>query len=275
MSVDATVNRGRRLPPFGTLLRGWRRARGLSQLALALEADTSARHLSCVETGKARPSRPMVLRLAEHLDVPLRERNDLLQAAGYAPEFRESGLDDANMAAVRGALDTLLAGHEPYPGVVVDRQWNLVAGNGALAVLTEGVTPELLHRTPVNVVRLALHPDGLAARCVNLAEVRGHFLDRVLRQANATGDPGLRALYEEVRGYGGGPAPVPGTDGEAGASQVLVPLRFRTPHGELSMFSTMATFGAPADITLSELAIELFFPADAHTERVLRDRASG
>ncbi|GAA2382613.1 helix-turn-helix transcriptional regulator [Streptomyces glaucosporus] len=255
---------------MGALLREWRRRRRLSQLDLAHLADTSPRHLSCVETGRARPSRAMVLRLSAALDVPLRERNTLLLAAGHAPEYRESGLDDEGMASVRAALETMLTAHEPYPAVVVDRRWDVVTGNRAMSVLMTGVPPRLLEPRP-NVFRLTLHPEGLAPRLANLAQVRSLFLERLLRQVNATGDAELRALYEEVRRY---PA-LPGEEGTGGdpaapPGPVQVPLRVRTPLGELSMFSTMATFGAPADVTLSELAIELFYPLDEFTERSLR-----
>lgn len=258
-------------PRVGALLRDWRRRRRLSQLDLALLADTSARHLSCVETGRARPSRTMVLRLSAALEVPLRERNTLLLAADYAPAYRESSLDDQYMASVRSALDTMLTAHEPYPAVVVDRHWNVVAGNRAMSVLMDGIPPHLLEPLP-NVFRLTLHPDGLAARLANLGEVRGLFLQRLLRQVNATGDAELRTLYEEVRGYpvsAGEEAEEPGA-AEQRPSPVQVPLRVRTPRGELSMFSTMATFGAPADVTLSELAIELFYPLDEFTAKALR-----
>ncbi|MBT2507735.1 helix-turn-helix transcriptional regulator [Streptomyces sp. ISL-98] len=261
----------------GALLRDWRRRRRFSQLDLALLADTSARHLSCVETGRARPSRTMLLRLSAALDVPLRERNTLLLAADYAPAYRESSLDDQYMASVRSALDTMLTAHEPYPAIVVDRCWNVLTGNRAMAVLMDGIPPHLLEPQP-NVFRLALHPDGLAPRLSNLGEVRGLFLERLLRQVNATGDAELRALYEEVHRY-----PVradqenAGTDAPAARpsppSPIQVPLRIRTPWGELSMFSTMATFGAPADVTLSELAIELFYPLDEFTTKVLRELA--
>lgn len=254
--------------PAGTLLREWRRRRRLSQLDLSLLADTSARHLSYLETGRARPSRAMLLRLSAALDIPLRERNTLLLAAGYAPAYRESSLDDQYMASVRSALETMLTAHEPYPAVVVDRLWNVQQGNRAMAVLMDGVPPHLLEPRP-NVFRLALHPEGLAARLSNLDEVRGLFLDRLLRQVNATGDADLRALYEEVSRY-----PVPGGDPSGGSPHrpgpIQVPLRFRTPFGELAMFSTMATFGAPADVTLSELAIELFYPLDDFTAGTLR-----
>ncbi|MBP2338839.1 transcriptional regulator with XRE-family HTH domain [Saccharothrix coeruleofusca] len=253
----------------GALLRQWRRRRRLSQLDLALLAGTSARHLSCVETGRARPSRAMVLRLCGALEIPLRERNTLLLAADYAPAYRESDLDDRALASVRSALDTMLAAHEPYPAVVVDRRWDVLAGNRAMPVLMDG-TPEHLLRPRPNVFRLTLHPEGLASRLVNFHQVRALFLERLLRQVNATGDAGLRELYEEVRRY-----PLPGGVPEERADDqpsgpIQVPLRVRTPHGELAMFSTVATFGAPADVTLSELAIELFYPLDEVTGRVLR-----
>ncbi|WP_063759975.1 helix-turn-helix domain-containing protein [Streptomyces sclerotialus] len=258
-------------PRVGALLRDWRRRRRLSQLELALRAGSSARHLSCVETGRARPSRAMVLRLADHLDVPLRERNGLLLAAGYAPAYRESALDDEVLRSVRDALDMMLTAHLPYPAVVVDRGWNVVAGNPAMGVLLDGTPPELL-APPANVARLALHPEGLAARCTNLPEVRDHFLERLQRQAEATGDPELRALHEEVSAYAlpeAAPAPAHGA-AEPRPMEAVVPLRFRSPHGELALFSTMAVIGAPNDVTLSELAIELFFPLDDHTAEVLR-----
>ncbi|MFD1932336.1 MULTISPECIES: helix-turn-helix domain-containing protein [Nonomuraea] len=251
----------------GVLLREWRQRRRLSQLDLALLADTSARHLSYVETGRARPSREMVLRLSEALEVPLRERNTLLVAADYAPAYREGRLSDEDMGSVRAVLDTMLTAHEPYPAVVVDRLWNVVAGNRAMSVLMAGIPPHLQEPLP-NVFRLTLHPEGLAPHLANLGEVRSHFLDRLRRQVNATGDDELRLLYEEVRGY---PAPADEEEGtELGSSPFEVPLRIRTPFGELSMFGTMATFGAPADVTLSELAIELFYPLDEFTAEALR-----
>lgn len=191
--------RPRRRPGWG-LLREWRQRRRLSQLDLSLLADTSARHLSYMETGRALPSRSMILRLSEALDVPLRERNVLLMAADYAPAYRESSLDDEDMAAIRAALDMMMKAHEPYPAVVVDRLWNLVAGNGALGVLMDGIPDHLLAPAP-NVFRLILHPEGLAARLANLDQVRVLTLTRLRRQVEATGDAELRALYEEVGGY--------------------------------------------------------------------------
>ncbi|WP_327688733.1 helix-turn-helix transcriptional regulator [Streptomyces tubercidicus] len=266
---------GDQSPRVGVLLREWRQRRRLSQLDLALLAETSTRHLSCVETGRARPSRTMVLRLGEALDVPLRERNALLLAADYAPAYQESGLDDAGMAQIRAALDMMLTAHEPYPAVVVDRWWNVVTGNGAMAVLMAGVPPQLLVPQP-NVYRLTLHPDGLVSRLANAAEVRALLLERLLRQVHTTGDGQLRALYEEVCRYPAPEAPDTVPDGVPAArpGPIQVPLRVRVPGGELSLFSTMATFGAPADVTLSELAIELFYPLDEFTAEVLREGAS-
>ena len=265
---------------MGPLLREWRRLRRLSQLELALRADSSARHVSYVETGKALPSRAMVLRLAEALEVPLRERNALLLAAGYAPAYQERGLDDDSMASVRAALDMMLSTHEPYPAVVVDRWWNVVAGNAAMPLLMDGIADHLQTPTP-NVYRLALHPEGLAARILNLHEIRGHFLHRLHQQARATGDLALKELYEEVSHY---PLPagwerMTATDTEPvldplATGPIQVPLRMRTPLGDLSFFSTMATFGAPADVTLSELAIELFYPLDDFTAKTLRSLAA-
>lgn len=262
-------------PRVGALLREWRRRRSLSQLALALRADTSARHLSCVETGRARPSRTMVLRLAEALDVPLRERNTLLLAADYAPAYRESGLQDESMTQIRAALDMMLSAHEPFPAVVVDRCWNVRLGNRAMVVLTDGIPPHLLDPLP-NVFRLTLHPEGLAPRLANFAEVRTLFLERLSRQLHATGDAELRALYEEVSRYPAPAGPEPEAEAEAERAPaarpgpIQVPLRVRTPGGELSMFGTMATFGAPADVTLSELAVEFFYPLDDFTAEAFR-----
>ncbi|MEO3795381.1 helix-turn-helix transcriptional regulator [Nonomuraea sp. B10E15] len=253
-------------PRIGSQLRAWRRRRRLSQLDLSNLADVSARHLSYVETGRARPSRSMVLHLSQALDIPLRERNTLLLAAGYAPAYRESSLDDAYLASVRSAIDAMLAAHEPYPAVVVDRLWDVLAGNRAMSVLMDGVPGHLLEPRP-NVFRLTLHPDGLASRLANLGEVRTLTLRRLLRQVDATGDETLRALYEEVSRY---PVTSEPDGAEHPPSPIQVPLRIRSPFGELSMFSTMATFGAPADVTLSELAIELFYPLDEFTAQALR-----
>jgi transcriptional regulator with XRE-family HTH domain len=250
-------------PEIGPLLRDWRRRRRMSQLDLALEAGVSARHLSFVETGRSRPSAEMVVQLAEHLEVPLRERNALLLAAGYAPAYGQHDLDDPELAPIREAIDRVLAGHEPYPALVADGHWGLVAANAALGVLTAGVAPQLLE-PPVNVLRLGLHPEGLAPRIVNLGEWRAHLLDRLFRQAVASGDPALFALHAELEGYGGGAGPET-------VNEIAVPLVLRDGDGQLSFISMATRFGTATDITVSELIIESFFPADAVTaERLSR-----
>lgn len=250
----------------GALLREWRTRRRLSQMDLALDAGISARHLSFVETGRSRPSAEMVLHLAEQLDVPLRDRNQLLLAAGYAPVYGQRGLDEPEMGPVRDALEAVLKGHEPYPAVVVDRHWGMVAANGAVGFMLEGVAPELLE-PPVNVLRVSLHPDGVAPRIANLAEWRAHLLDRLGRQAVSTGDPALAALFDELSELPGG-GPVPHTDLAAG--EIAVPLRLRHGDAELAFLSTLTTFGTATDITVAELSIESFFPADAATAEALR-----
>jgi transcriptional regulator with XRE-family HTH domain len=250
----------------GPLLRDWRRRRRRSQLDLALDAGVSARHVSFVETGRSRPSAEMVLQLAEQLEVPLRDRNQLLLAAGYAPRYGERPLDDPEMTPVREALELVLRGHEPYPAAVVDRWWEMVAANRAIALLTAGVAPELL-APPANVMRIALHPDGMAPRIVNFAEWRAHLLERLHHQVSVTGDAALAALYDEVSAY---PGPPHAGARHSAAGEVFVPLVFRSGDRELRFFSTVATFGTAVDITMSELAIESFFPADAATAEALR-----
>ena len=266
--------------PFGALLRAWRERRRLSQLALALDVGGSQRHLSFVESGRSTPSRAMVLRLAEHLGVPLRERNRLLLAAGYAPVYAERSLADPALTAARQAVERVLAGHEPYPALAVDRHWNLVAANRALAPLLAGVDSALLE-PPVNVLRLSLHPDGLAPRILNYVEWRAHLLDRLAQQVATSRDGVLAALADELRGY---PLPDRGADrcapnvvGEHATESagVFVPLRLATDAGVLSLLGTTTIFGTPVDITLSELALECFFPADAETAERLRSVAAG
>jgi transcriptional regulator with XRE-family HTH domain len=257
--------------PVGELLRSWRQRRNLSQLDLALEAEVSARHVSFLETGRARPSREMVIRLAEELEVPLRERNGLLLAAGYAPMYPQRPLDAPEMGPVRQAIDRFLRAHEPYPAVVVDRYHNLIAANDALDLLLEGVSEELLE-APANGMRIALHPLGMAARTLNLPEWSSHLLHRVRREAQITGDPQLADLYAELIGYPGVTVTPPQPDVQPG--DILLPLRLLDSDGagELAFFSTLSTFGTAADITLSELAIEAFYPANARTAlRLLRD----
>src|SRR4051812_30713969 len=249
----------------GPLLRDWRHRRRLSQMDLALEAGVSTRHLSFVETGRARPSPEMVLTLAEQLDVPLRERNQPLLAAGYAPVYEQRTLEDPDMEPVRDAIEQVLTGIEPHPAVVVDRHWELLAGNSGLAFLTEGVDPALLE-PPANVLRAALHPDGMARRIANLGEWRAHLLERLTRQVELTGDRQLRSLHEELCAY-----PAPAFDREVPrGGAIAVPLRLHHDGGELAFISTITTFGTAIDITASELSIETFFPADAATAAVMR-----
>jgi len=260
----------------GELLRDWRTRRRRSQLDLANDVGVSTRHLSFVETGRSRPSPELVLAVADHLDVPLRERNQLLLAAGYAPRFGERSIDDPSMARVRTSLQRMLDAHDPYPGVVVDRQWDVVLANAAALLLTEGVAGHLL--TPrINVFRVCLHPEGLAARTTNFAEWAAYLLGQIRRSIQLTGDPRLVAIEEEVLGYpnvaaldaaaDGHPA-----DGHLGDDdpQLLVPVQLVVDGAELSMFTTLTTFGTPRDITLDELSVELFFPADDVTEAALR-----
>jgi len=255
---------------IGDHLREWRQRRRLSQLDLALDAEISTKHLSFLETGRAQPSRDMVLRLAEELEVPLRDRNVLLVAAGYAPMFAQRALDDPALQAARKAVDLVLKGHEPYPAIAVDRHWHLIAHNAAVPPLIASASPQLLQPT-INVLRLSLHPQGLAPRIENLAEWRAHMLARLRQQIDATADPGLTALLEELAAY---PAPGGAKAARMNITQdytgVVMPLRFATDAGTLSLFSTTTVFGTPVDVTLAELAIESFFPADAATAELLR-----
>jgi len=254
-------------PQVGTLLREWRRRRRLTQLDLALDADISPRHLSFVETGRSQPSREMVLNLTEALEIPLRERNALLVSAGFAPMFRERALDDAALEAARKAIDVVLEAQKPFPAFALDRHWNIAASNSALQELYEGVAPELMRR-PVNGLRLTLHPRGMAPRIANLAEWRAHLLSRLRRQLEITGDKVLEGLLEEVSSYENTESNFK-PDGSLEHS-VLVPLKIHTSLGLLSFLSTTTVFGTPTDVTLSELAIEMFFPADAATAQAVR-----
>ncbi|MEU8657493.1 helix-turn-helix domain-containing protein [Actinoplanes philippinensis] len=247
----------------GGMLRGWRDTRRMSQLDLSGRAGVSTRHLSFLETGRSRPTRRMLLRLAEELDVPLRARNELLLAGGFAPAYPESEWDAPPLADVLAALRTVLAGHAPHPAVLVDRHWTMVDANDGVARFTAGCAPELL-TPPVNVLRLALHPAGMAPRIGNLAEWRTHVLHRLDRQAAATGDPALRDLRAELAGY-------PGGEVTADPDGLVVPLRF----DGLDFFSITTVLGTPRDVTLSELAIEAFLPADAATAAALRREMAG
>lgn len=256
-------------PPVGAQLRRWRTHRRLSQLALSMQADVSTRHLSYVETGRSLPSREMILRLARRLDVPLRERNNLLTAAGFAPMYTARSLDDPALVHARQVVELVLRAHEPSPALAVDRHWNIVLQNNAVSILLEGVAATLLE-PPVNALRLSLHPEGMAPHIVNFAVWRSHVLSRLQQQFAASGDAVLRALETELAAY---PAPL-GTHGSvdvvADESRVAVPLLLDTSIGRLAFMSTTTVFGTPVDVTLSEIALETFFPADDATASTLR-----
>jgi len=254
--------------PVGTLLREWRQRRRMTQMDLALEAEISPRHLSFIETGRSQPSREMLMRLSEELELPLRERNLLLLAAGFAPLYRESPLHDTALAAARRAIDVVLQAQKPFPAFVLDRHWNIVASNHALPQLYEGVAPELL-QAPVNALRLTLHPRGLAPKLANLAHWRAHLIARLRREVELTADARLVALLREAAAY-----PVDGAFDDASlAHEVLVPFKVRTAGAVLSFFSTTTVFGTPVDVTLAELAIESFFPADPQTAEKVKAMA--
>jgi transcriptional regulator with XRE-family HTH domain len=263
-------------PGVGSLLREWRQRRRVTQLELALDAGISARHLSFVETGRSQPGREMLLRVLEQLKVPFREQNRLLLAAGHAPSYPERSFDDPDLAPVRDALDLILSGHEPYPAVAVDRAWNMVAANSAMLALTEAVEidPELLE-PPINVMRVGLHPRGLGPLFINLGDWHAHWLKRLERQLAMTGDEQLASLIDEIAGY---PAPEPQHGALSGfaAGEMLGPVRVRTPDGgELAFFGMFASFDTPFEVTTSELAVELLFPADQTTAEALHERESG
>jgi transcriptional regulator with XRE-family HTH domain len=249
-------------PAFGSLMREWRQRRRLSQLDLAIEADVSARHVSFIETGRSTPSRAMVLRLATVLDVPLREQNHLLLAAGLAPVYGERSLDDPDMAAVREGVQRVLNAYNPFPCVVVDRGWQIVLANAGAGVLLDGVAPSLLERP--NALRIALHPEGLAPRIRNLAQWRHHLIERLRREAGVSGSTELSSLLAEIEAYPGG-----FEDTDFGG--VAVPLELYTSQGQLLTFlSTVTTFGTALDLTAAELSIEAFLPADEATAAALR-----
>jgi transcriptional regulator with XRE-family HTH domain len=270
MNTNTATARADRAKPahIGNHLREWRQRRHLSQLDLAGDAEISARHLSFVETGRASPSRDMVLRLAERLDVPLRERNVLLVAAGFAPAFPQRSLDDPALKPARAAIDQVLQAHEPNPALAYDRHWNLITANRMVMPLLEGVPARLLAQ-PLNILRLAFHPEALAARTVNLSEWCGHLLERLHRQCEITADPELIRLYQELKAYRipARPAPLP-------ADNVAIPFKVRHDGEVLSFISTTMMFGTPVDITLSELALETFFPADGFTAERMRMMAA-
>lgn len=262
----------RNTTPVGELIRDWRQRRRLTQMDLALDAEISPKHLSFMETGRSRPSRQMVLHLAEQMEVPLRERNAMLVAAGFAPVFPERSLDAPDLAAARRAVDLVLKGHEPYPALVVDRYWNLISANAAIAPFLGAAASELLV-SPVNVLRLTLHPMGLASKIVNLTEWRNHLLERLKRQIDATADAALQALHDELKAYPAPPAAVGARHGDD-LGGVAVPMRLQTELGVLSFIGTVTVFGTPTDVTLSELALETFFPADDFTAKALHSLAA-
>lgn len=255
--------------PFGELLRQWREHRRLSQLELSTRADVSARHLSFIETGRSAPSREMVLRLCEQLNVPLRERNVMLVAAGYAPAYTQSVLASPQLSAIMSAVRRVLSAQQPYPAVVVDRHWNVIEQNDSFDIFTRGVSPTLLE-SPLNIVRLALHPDGLASRIANMAEMRWHILCDVRRRFETTADPQISALYDELRSY-----PGPASTHDPRTNGVVVPMRIRDGDQVLSFMCTISTFSMPLDVTVAELEIETFFPADAVTAEALRRERVG
>jgi transcriptional regulator with XRE-family HTH domain len=254
-------------PSAGPLLREWRQRRNLSQLEVAMRSAVSARHLSFIETGRARPSREMVLHLAERLDIPLRERNHLLLAAGFAPVFGERSLDEDEMEPVRAALERFLSAHEPYPAVVLDRHWNIVAENRGVAYVTRGVADELL-APPANALRIALHPNGMAPRISNLPEWSDYLLGRLRREIELTRDPELESLYGELVAYPGVAAehdretPPP-------PNGILLTHELRLEDTQLALFSTITSFGTARDLTLAELTIEAFYPANSQTAEAL------
>src|SRR6202034_3292741 len=271
MNTQSATARADRTQPvhIGDHLREWRQRRPLSQLDLAGDGEISARHLSFVETGRAAPSRDMVLKLAERLNVPLRERNVLLTVAGFAPAFPQRSLDDPALQSARAAIDLVLRAHEPNPALAYDRHWNLVSANRMVMPLL-GTVPQRLLTPPINIFRLALHPEALAARTVNLAEWGGHLLERLRRQCETTADPGLIKLYTELKTY-----PIPARSAPLPPDSVAIPLKLRFGDDVLSFMSATMIFGTPVDVTLSELALETLFPADEFTADRLRIMAAG
>jgi transcriptional regulator with XRE-family HTH domain len=270
MNAQSAAARAEKTQParIGDHLREWRQRRHLSQLDLAGDAEISARHLSFLETGRAAPSREMVLKLAERLQVPLRERNVLLVAAGYAPAFPQRPLDDPALKPARAAIDLVLKAHEPNPALAYDRHWNLVSANRMVAPLLAGIPPRLLGQ-PLNILRLAFHPEALAPRTVNLAEWSSHLLERLHRQCEATADSELLKLYQELKAY-----PMPARSAPLPGDHVAIPFKLRMGNEVLSFISTTMIVGTPVDITLSELALETFFPADEPTAEKMRELAA-
>ena len=252
----------------GDLLRSWRELKGCSQLDLAIEAAISQRHLSFIESGRSAPSREMVLHLARHLEIPLRERNAILLAAGFAPVFRDRPLDDPALAPAKASIDLLLKAYEPYPALTVDRHWNIVSANRGVSSLLKMVDAELL-KPPANALRISLHPRGLAPHILNLAQWRGHLLERLRRQLRINRDPVLDSLLRELNGFDSDASGESAPRQETSPDEIAIPLRLSTPQGILSFLSTVTVFGTPVEITLSELTLEAFCPADEETAAVL------
>ncbi|MFO6419858.1 helix-turn-helix domain-containing protein [Hylemonella sp. W303a] len=260
--------RTHRAPPtIGEHLRAWRERRHMSQLALAVQAEVSSRHLSFIETGRAQPGRELILRLADELDIPLRERNGLLMTAGFAPVFKARDFDDPAYDPLRAIVDLTLQRHKPFPAYLIDRHWNILRSNAAVPALFEGVDAALL-RPPVNVIRLVLHPRGMAPRILNYAAWRSHYLTLLRRQIQMTADPQLEVLLRETLAYPGGNHE--SWDGDGGPS---VPLIVRTRLGQLSFIGATTVFGSPADVTLEEVALEVLHPADAYTDQAVQAAA--
>lgn len=263
---------------IGALLKEWRIHRRMSQLDLASEAEISQRHLSFMESGRSKPSRDMLLHLADHLSIPLRDRNSLLIAAGFAPAYEERSLDDPALGAAKQAVETILQGHTPHPALAIDRHWSLISANQAVYALLDDIAPALLE-PPVNVLRLSLHPDGLARSIINIRQWRHHIFERLRQQIDLTGDAVLTALLEELQNL-----PIPGDALPYRPAEppvfggIAVPLELSTQAGRLRFISTTTIFGTALDVTLSELAVETFFPLDdftADTMRQLQTSASG
>lgn len=255
-------------PSLGTLLRDWRKRRGLSQMALSLEAGISQRHMSFLETGRAQPSRELVLRLGEEMSLSLRDRNSMLLSAGFAPLYQHRSFEEPGMAAASAAVQRVLAGQHPHPALAIDRHWNMLAANGAVGVLLEGLSDALM-APPVNVLRISLHPHGLAPRILNFGEWRAHVLARLKHQVSVSADAELDRLHDEIRAY---PIP-PGSkraSHDVSANEIVVPLRMSSSAGPLSFISTTTVFGTAVDVALSEIAIETFFPADEETTGAMR-----
>lgn len=252
-------------PSFGDQLRQWRQRRRLSQMDLALDTEISSRHLSFLETGRAQPSREMVLRLAEQLQTPLRERNSMLQAAGYAPVYPDRSLDDPELATIRQTIDLILQGHQPHPALAFDAGWNIVSANSAVAHILDGLDPSA-ETFRGNIARIALHPAGLSTRILNLAEFRRHLLHRLQSEFAATGEQRLRDLLAELRAY---PDPPSSDARPEDFGAIAVPLRLMCGGEVLSLITATTVFGSAADVTVSELTLETFFPADTATAEYL------